>query len=49
MNTENRPTDVRGKEVGGWVRRVKGLGREIKRPMNTDNSMVIARRKGMGR
>ena len=31
MDTDNRQTDVRGEEVGGWVRRVKGLRKERKK------------------
>ena len=31
MDTENRLTADRGEGVGGWVRRVKGLSKEIKR------------------
>ena len=38
MDTENRQTDVRGEEVGGWVRRVKGLraGGEKRQLMDTN-------------
>ena len=47
MDSENRLTAVRGEEIGGWVRKVKGLSKEKKeRLMDTDNSLVITRGKG---
>ena len=49
IDTENRLTDNCQREggFGGWVRRVKGLRKEIKETHGHDN-MVIARGKGVG-
>ena len=33
---------------GGWVEKVTGLSKEKKNLIETDNSMVITRRKGQG-
>ena len=41
-----RLTAVREEGLGGWMRRVRGLGKENN--THTDNAMVTARGKGVG-
>ena len=45
INTENQLTALRGQGVGGWIKKVKRWSKGKRNPIDTDNSMVAARRK----